>query len=45
MKTFNPTMIAGLIGVLYFVLLTLIFSIQDMELAAEIASESSPSSA
>lgn len=37
MKTFNPTMIAGLIGVLYFVLLTLISSIQDMELAAEIA--------
>ncbi|MFW8623921.1 hypothetical protein ACOI1A_08240 [Corynebacterium glutamicum] len=37
MKTFNPTMIAGLIGVLYFVLLTLIFSIQDMELAAEVA--------
>ncbi|BAU94574.1 hypothetical protein N24_0312 [Corynebacterium suranareeae] len=37
MKTFNPTMIAGLIGVLYFVLLTLFFSIQDMELAAEIA--------
>ncbi|ANE02944.1 hypothetical protein [Corynebacterium crudilactis] len=37
MKTINPTMIAGLIGVLYFVLLTLFFSIQNMELAAEIA--------
>lgn len=37
MKTFNPTMIAGLIGVLYFILLTVLFSFQDMEIAAEIA--------
>lgn len=37
MKTVNPTMIAGLAGVLYFILLTLFFSIQGMEIAAEVA--------